>query len=129
MLLLNTLIEQRIAAARDAGELDDLPGAGKPLDLDDDRLVPEDVRVAHRILKNAGYLPPEVVRRREIASVAALLRHAGGGTDCTRAATRLALLKTMLETGGRTLASSGDYDDRLVAALRHPETDTRTPDD
>ena len=29
-------------------------GDGAPLDLDDDRLVPEDLRMAYRILKNAG---------------------------------------------------------------------------
>ena len=40
-----------------AGAFDDLPGAGKPLDLDDDRLVPEDVRIAYRILRNAGFVP------------------------------------------------------------------------
>ena len=54
MTLLDLLAEQRIAAAIDAGEFDDLPGAGKPLDLDDDPLVPDDLRVAWRLLKNAG---------------------------------------------------------------------------
>ena len=55
----------RIAEAMAEGAFDDLPGAGKPLALDDDTLVPEDLRVAYRILKNAGFLPPEVESRRE----------------------------------------------------------------
>jgi hypothetical protein len=58
--MLDFLAERRIAEAVSRGELDELPGAGRPLDLDDDRLVPEDQRVANRILKNAGVAPPEV---------------------------------------------------------------------
>ena len=37
-----------------------MPGAGRPLDLDDeDALVPEELRMAHRILKNANVPLPE----------------------------------------------------------------------
>jgi len=63
---LDELIERRIDEARRQGAFDDLPGAGRPLDLDDDRLVPEELRVAYRILKNAGYLPPEVEVLRDV---------------------------------------------------------------
>jgi hypothetical protein len=58
--MLEFIAEQRIAEAIANGELDDLPGAGRPLDLDDDALIPEELRLAHRILKNAGYVPPEL---------------------------------------------------------------------
>lgn len=63
---LDELIERRIDEARRQGAFDDLPGSGRPLDLDDDRLVPEELRVAYRILKNAGYLPPEVEALRDV---------------------------------------------------------------
>lgn len=58
--MFDLLAERRIAEAIARGELDDLPGAGRPLDLDDDPLVPEELRAAYRILKNAGIAPPEV---------------------------------------------------------------------
>ena len=58
--MLDFLAEQRIAEAIAKGELDELPGEGRPLDLDDDALVPEELRLAYRILKNAGIAPPEV---------------------------------------------------------------------
>jgi len=58
--MLDFLAEKKIQEAMACGEFDDLPGAGRPLDLDDDALVPEELRVAHRILKNAGVAPPEV---------------------------------------------------------------------
>jgi hypothetical protein len=58
--MLDFLAERRIAEAIANGELDELPGKGRPLELDDDALVPEDQRVANRVLKNAGAAPPEV---------------------------------------------------------------------
>jgi hypothetical protein len=58
--MLDFLVERKLAEAVSRGELDDLPGQGKPLDLDDDPLVPEDLRLAYRILKNAGFAPREV---------------------------------------------------------------------
>ena len=59
MGLLQQLAEARIREAIEAGELDNLAGRGRPLQLDDDRLVPEGLRAGYRLLKNAGYLPPE----------------------------------------------------------------------
>ena len=66
MKLLDALVEQRIAAAAARGEFDDLPGTGAPQVLDDDALVPEEVRVANRILKNAGFVPPAVEQLRAL---------------------------------------------------------------
>jgi hypothetical protein len=114
MGLLDSVVEQRIAQAIAAGAFENLPGAGKPLDLDDDRMVPEDLRVAYRILKNAGFIPPEVEQRREIADLAVLLRHATDDAVRRRAAARLALLAVKLEAEGRELPRAGHYHDRIV---------------
>ena len=59
MLALEWLAEKWIEDAVAQGEFDNLPGAGRPLELDDDALVPEDMRMAHRILKNAHVPLPE----------------------------------------------------------------------
>jgi len=117
MGLLDTVVEQRIAQAIAEGAFDDLPGAGKPLDLDDDRMVPEDLRVAYRILRNAGYIPPEIEERREIADLAALMRHATDDAARRRAAARLALLCAKLEAAERTLPGTGAYRDRISDRL------------
>ncbi|PPB83902.1 uncharacterized protein DUF1992 [Mycetohabitans endofungorum] len=53
MKLLDALVEQRIAAAAAWGEFDDLPGSGRALQLDDDLLVPYEVRVDHRIARSS----------------------------------------------------------------------------
>jgi hypothetical protein len=115
MPFLDHLAEQKIAAARDAGELDNLPGQGKPLDLDDAPLVPEDVRVAYRILKNAGFVPPEVDARREIAGLSRLLRFATDDAARRRAVAKLALLAARLEAEGRGLPEP--YRDALLDRL------------
>ena len=114
MGLLDSVVEQRIAQAIAEGTFENLPGAGKPLDLDDDRMVPEDLRVGYRILKNAGFIPPEVEQRREIAELAVLLRHATDDAARRRAAARLALLSLKLEAEGRELPRAGHYYDRIV---------------
>lgn len=67
MAAFDLLAERKIAEAVSRGELDDLPGSGKPLALDDDALIPEDLRVAYRILKNAGFVPPQEELLRKIA--------------------------------------------------------------
>ena len=56
MQAFESLAEQRIQEALARGELGDLPGEGQPLDLDDDRLVPEELRMVYRVLKNSGVL-------------------------------------------------------------------------
>ena len=56
MLALEIIAERKIEEALARGEFDNLPGAGRPLNLDDiDPLLPEELRMAFRILKNAGF--------------------------------------------------------------------------
>jgi hypothetical protein len=105
--MLDFLAERRIAEAVSRGELDELPGAGRPLDLEDDALVPEELRLAHRILKNAGYVPPEVQTLNQIAELARLAT--GGGDAAATAVKKLALLKARIEAR---------YYDKVLAAIR-----------
>lgn len=67
------IIEQRIKEANERGEFDDLPGQGEPLHLVDDSNVPEDLRLAYKVLKNADCLPPELEAKKEIRQMEDLL--------------------------------------------------------
>jgi hypothetical protein len=67
------IVEERIKQAQKKGEFDNLPGAGKPLPTEDLSHVPEELRLAYRILKTADCLPPELELRREIRQTEALL--------------------------------------------------------
>ncbi|MEZ5444844.1 MAG: DUF1992 domain-containing protein [Gammaproteobacteria bacterium] len=109
MQILDMLAEQRILEAIERGEFDDLPGRGRPLDLDEDMTVPEELRVAYRILKNAGFLPREVEMRREMHDVRELIRAAAGETRGS-AERRLQYLLMCLETqrGGEGLPAAAE---------------------
>lgn len=72
----DALVEKHIGEAQARGVFDDLPGAGAPLNLDDDVLVPEELRAAYRILKNSGYVPPEVEALRDLREVEHMLERA-----------------------------------------------------
>lgn len=112
----NAIAEKRIQDAIEKGEFEDLPGSGRPLELDDDPLVPADVRMAYRILKNAGLVPPEVVHRREIADLEALIASAEAGERRTQALQKLALLRTMLG-GRRSVPLRGPYARKILEKL------------
>ena len=67
------IIEERIQQSIKKGEFDNLPGAGKPLNLEDFSNVPEELRMAYKILKNADCLPPEIELKKEIVQAEMLL--------------------------------------------------------
>jgi hypothetical protein len=70
---LEKIAEDRIKQAQDEGVFDNLPGKGKPFEFEDDSLVPEDLRLTYKILKNSKCLPVELELRREIYSLRQLL--------------------------------------------------------
>lgn len=67
------LAEQKILAAIRCGELDNLPGKGKPLPHEDLSGVPEELRMAYKVLKNAGVLPEELELNRQLVTLDDLL--------------------------------------------------------
>jgi hypothetical protein len=73
---LHKIVEERIQNAQREGLFDNLPGKGKPLRLDDDSGVPEDLRLTFKILKNSNCLPIEMELRKEIFSLRQLLNAA-----------------------------------------------------
>jgi hypothetical protein len=60
------LVENKIREAMAKGEFDNLPGRGRPLDLDAYFNTPEELRLGYAMLKSAGFVPVEVELQREI---------------------------------------------------------------
>ena len=119
MLALDLLAERKIAEALARGELQNLPGEGCPLDLTDDPMVPEELRIAYRILKNAGYIPPEVESLNELRELERMLDDVPEGEVRRQALLRLDLLRARLDArkanhGGAALR---DYRDTLLNRL------------
>ena len=68
---------------------EDLPGKGKPLDLDEYFRCPEDLRIGYSLLKNAGYVPEEVEQLRQINQLIDELQKYADPVDRTRVRSRL----------------------------------------
>lgn len=97
MRYIDKLAEPRIQEAIRRGEFDSLPGTGKPLALDDDTFVPPELRIAHRVLKNAGYLPRDLHLRSEISDLEAFAVTVDDSLSRGRAYQRLNYLRAQLQ--------------------------------
>ncbi len=67
------IAERKILEAIEAGELTSEKWKNKPLPLEDDSFVPDDLKMAYKILKNSGYLPPEIETKKEIKKLEDLI--------------------------------------------------------
>jgi hypothetical protein len=129
MNAIERMAEQRIREALERGEFNNLRGAGKPLDLDDDVDVPPELRTAYRILKNSGFVPPEVELRRDIASAEQLVAQALTPADRKHANQRLDFLLVKLAAsrgGARDPRIEAAYYERLTAKLKARSTEGRS---
>ncbi len=73
MSIIEKVAERKIKEAMEQGAFEDLPGRGEKIKYEDDRHVPEDLRMAYKILKNANCAPPELTLKKEIRQVEDLL--------------------------------------------------------
>lgn len=73
MSIFETIAERKIEIAMEKGEFDNLPGKGKPLPPDDLDMVPEELRMSYKILKNAGIVPEEIELQKSIFTLTDLL--------------------------------------------------------
>jgi len=120
MWLLDQWAERHILDAQRKGEFRDLPGAGQLLTLDDDTLVPTELRSGYRLLKNAGCLPPELENRKDALALADLLKSIEpGDPEAQEIRRRLALVELKLQQAGvNTDFLHGQYSDRLFKTIK-----------
>jgi hypothetical protein len=67
------IAERKIQEAIRNGEFDNLLNRGRPIDMDEDCLVPPELRMAYRVLKSSGCIPPELEIRNEIISLRSMI--------------------------------------------------------
>ena len=115
------IAEERIKEAQRAGAFDNLPGKGKPLDLEDLSWVPEDLRIGYHILKNAHVLPPEAELLKDIHTIEDLLKHVEdeGERRALAKSIQLKLIRRdMLKRRSMPLYAVRHYSRKLVDKLR-----------
>lgn len=131
MGMLSWLAEQRIQEAMRSGEFKDLPGSGKPLELEDLSGVPEELRMSFKIMKNAGLLPEEITLRKECVTLEELLaacRNSGvtsSGEQKTLenklSMKRLRLQELLRQRGLESSSSILEYGDKIRQKLLSEE--------
>jgi len=126
MSFIDQMVERKIAEAIARGELSDLPGEGAPLPHDDAALVPEELRLAYRVLRNSGFVPAEVAALRDIGDLERYVHALPDGDARSRALRKLQMLRARLEASGCFLhvldrsapGSSKPYSEKLLDRLQ-----------
>ncbi|MCL2789568.1 MAG: DUF1992 domain-containing protein [Desulfobulbus sp.] len=125
--IIQTIAERKIQQAMTDGTIPDLSHwKNKPLPPDDMAHVPEDLRMAYRLLKNGGYVPEEVALQQEINRVEQLLATCADEREKVRQLRRISCLKTKLGSRhGRPMDLGEDtpYYNRVVDRLSTPKKD------
>jgi hypothetical protein len=115
------IAEERIREAQRAGAFDNLPGKGKPLELEDLSWVPEELRIGYHILKNAHVLPPEAELRKDIHTLEDLLKHVEGEGERRALAKSLqwkVIRLDLLKRRSLSLHSVRRYSGKIIDKLR-----------
>lgn len=102
------------------GDLNSPKWKNKPLPLDDDHLVPEDLKIAYKLLKNSGYLPAEIVERKEIRQIEDLIASTEDEHERLKQMRKLNVLLMKVDekrTFRSNIASQDDYYRRVVEKI------------
>jgi hypothetical protein len=75
MDIFEQIAENRIRQAQEEGFFDNVPGKGRPFEFQDEN-TPEDLRMCHKLLRNANCLPPVLELRKEIYNLRQLMESA-----------------------------------------------------
>ena len=108
MATLDDHIAQSLRESQRNGELRSAPSWGKPLDLEDGYAqTPEELRMAFKALKDAGFVPPEVETMKQIAALRECIAADPGAPDAEAIRQRLSELQQHLALRLEKLRSSG----------------------
>ncbi|SDO73257.1 protein of unknown function [Desulforhopalus singaporensis] len=114
------IAEQKIVQAMKERDLTASKWKNKPLPLDDDRLVPDDLKMAYKLLKNSGYLPPEIEERKEVQKLEDLIAATEDEHERVRQMKKLNVLLMKVEARRSftsNIASQQDYYQKVVERI------------
>jgi hypothetical protein len=115
------IAENRILEAIENGLFDNLQGMGKPLKFEDESHIPLELRMAYKILKNAGCLPPELELRKEIVQLQDLVANLPDEAEKLKQMRRLNFLVMklgMTRTVSPQLLEHDLYNPRILERLQ-----------
>lgn len=74
MDVFSLIAEEKIKRSYEEGEFNNLPGFGQPLPQDELSSVPQELRMAYKILKNAGYIGEDSRLQNEMMTIEKLIK-------------------------------------------------------
>lgn len=125
---MNDSTDDPIQKAMAEGAFDNLPGMGKPLNLEHDRLVPEEYRMAYRIMRDNDMQPEWVMIQKEIIQAtedarralfqtahyyAGLMTRLAGKTDYQSVSQRLAAMDRRDEAKEKFRQKSQEVNEKI----------------
>ena len=111
------IAEQKILEAMKTRKLTSEKWKNKPLPLDDDRHIPDDLKMAYKILKNSGYLPPEIEEKKEVQRLEELIAATEDEHERLRQMKKLNVLLMKIDakrSKPSNIAQQDDYYRRVV---------------
>ena len=88
--------------------------------MEDDSHIPEDLRMAYKLLKNAGYVPEEVLDRKEAQSIVDALEKCGDEQEKVRQMKKLEVVIARIKArhpNAPVLGDDSPYYERVVSRI------------
>lgn len=120
MDILSFIAEQKITQAMQEHDFNSPKWKNKPLPLDDDRFVPDDLKMAYKVMKMGGYLPPEIEERKEIKKLEDLIAATEDEHERLQQMKKLNVLLMKIDTKRTTpvnITSQQDYYRKVVERI------------
>ena len=112
------IAERKIAQTIQNGELEVEGWQNRPLP-EEDQQVPPELRMAYKLLKNAGYLPPEIEAKKEIRHLEELVAATEDEHERLRQMKKLDVLRLKVNTMRQRPihVEEGDYHRKVVERI------------
>ena len=122
--VIRLIAERKISEAIQNGRLDPQGWRNRPLPQTNDHMVPEELRMAYKILKNAGYVPPEIEAKKEIQQIEDLL--VACEDECTKVRqikklNYLVLKLNIMKGDAANIENQEDYYRKIVERISVPK--------
>ncbi len=117
MYILHIIAEQKIQEALKKGDLNSEKWKNKPLPEENDRFVPDDLKMAYKILKNSGYLPPEIEERKEVKKLEELIATTEDEHTRVRQMKKLSVLLAKIESRRNKPSNIAEQDEYYRQAV------------
>jgi hypothetical protein len=114
------IAEQRIVAAMQEKDFNSPKWKNKRLPMEDDHFVPDELKMAYKILKNSGYLPPEIEDRKEITRLEDLIAKTSDEHERLQQMKKLSVLLMKLDAkrgGSSSISSQNEYYRQVVERI------------